>query len=87
MVSKEFCLGSQRTLIGGPRDGFSCGRGMGTREGNLPTLIPCIASGNAFLFLTKGEEEAKLSILASTPDNKSLKNTSLHLLEIILKRG
>ena len=60
---------------------------MGTREGNLPTLIPCIASGNAFLFLTKGEEEAKLSILASTPDNKSLKNTSLLLLEIILKRG
>lgn len=60
---------------------------MGTKEGNLPTLIPCIASGNTFLFLMKGEEEARTNILASTPDNKSLKNTSLHLLEIILNCG
>lgn len=57
---------------------------MGTREGNLPTINPSFASGNVFLFLMK---RGGASILTSTPDNKRLKNTRLHLLEIILKRG
>lgn len=52
---------------------------MGTREGNLPTINPSFARGNA--------EEGGASILTSTTDNKRLKNTRLHLLEIFLKRG
>lgn len=30
---------------------------MLTREGKFPILIPCIATGNAFLFLMKGEDQ------------------------------